>query len=80
MRNPKDLFTAQQLTKKQMNNVKGGRGIADGYPCMAECAYTDNNGIHRKVWGFGNDFLAIRQDLVRQVGTDYTLNRIGTDC
>ena len=38
-------FAAQQLTKKQMNDVKGGVDM--------ECQYRDRNGIMRKVWGSG---------------------------
>lgn len=39
-------FAAQQLSKTQMNNVKGGVDM--------ECQYRDRDGIMRKVWGSGS--------------------------
>ena len=46
MKTMKD-FAAQQLSKKQMNQVRGGIDM--------ESQYRDRNGIMRKVWGSGSD-------------------------
>ncbi len=53
-------FAAQQLTKKQMNDVKGGQGIGE---CMhmkynVECTFTDGNGFTRRAYGCANDIIS----------------------
>lgn len=45
-------FAAQQLSKKEMNHISGGAGIADcvGKEYNIECTVVDNNGISRRIY------------------------------
>lgn len=53
-------FAAQQLSKKEMNNLKGG-GRYD-----MECQFRDRNGIMRKIWGTGNSLGEVTNHLWAQ--------------
>lgn len=59
-------FAAQQLTKKQMNEVQGG-GRYD-----MECQYRDRNGIMRKIWGTGDSIGEVKNHLWAQT-PDYVI-------
>jgi natural product precursor len=50
-------FAAQQLSKKQMNNINGGQGIAEciGMEYQVECTYVDSVGNIRRSYGCGHD-------------------------
>lgn len=52
-------FTAQQLTKKQMNDVHGGQGIVEcgGMKHNVECTYTHPDGSTRRVYGCANEVI-----------------------
>lgn len=53
-------FVAQQLSKKQMNNINGGQKVTEciGMRHQVECTFIDANGNERRSYGCANDLIS----------------------
>ena len=54
-------FAAQQLSKKQMNEIKGLGAL------NVDCVYTDPQGIRRHAFGSGDTVLTAIEDMRRNI-------------
>lgn len=71
-------FAAQQLSKKQMNDINGGQGIIEclGKEFQVECTFTDPEGNIRRTYGCGDDLntaMNNAQNELQSIYIDYKL-------